>query len=349
LTRFIETHVRSATALCGIAALAVLLLAAGRAGAATSVYPAGGNGFDSSAEGWSPGATSCAPAALLCTPEATYDSSTGNPPGSIAARTTVTLNLLGLFQGSETWSSPQFTLPVGAVTGASVHLDRAFSPGGLVDVEPTGTYTVTLNDLTAGTSAVPLTEKLTKDDTTFASRSGSASVVGGHTYQLSIESVTAQSTVALSALNGTTALHFDNVGLSVQTAGGGGGGGGGKGASGANGGSGLTDSRLLSLLQSSSGGTAVLKGKRLFVKAPCPAKVGRSCHLSLQGLLKKHRPATARRTSKVAKGKAKRLALKVKPKARAKVQARKRLLFKETVRAGKARATVFKRLKLIRR
>jgi hypothetical protein len=52
---------------------------------------------------------------------------------------------------------------------------------------------------------------------------------------------------------------------------------------------------------------------------------------------------------KVAKGKTKRLVLKVKPRAKGKVVARKRMLFKVRVRAGKAEATAFKRLKLIRR
>jgi hypothetical protein len=37
----------------------------------------------------------------------------------------------------------------------------------------------------------------------------------------------------------------------------------------------------------------------------------------------------------------------VRPKARGKVKKAKTLLFKETVRAGKAKATVYKRLKLI--
>ena len=43
------------------------------------------------------------------------------------------------------------------------------------------------------------------------------------------------------------------------------------------------------------------------------------------------------------------MVLKVKPKALAKVKTRKKLLFKETVRAGKAQATVYKQLKLVRR
>jgi hypothetical protein len=65
--------------------------------------------------------------------------------------------------------------------------------------------------------------------------------------------------------------------------------------------------------------------------------------------LKKRKPATANRTLKIAKGKSKRVVLRVKPRAKGKVAARKRLLFKVRVRAGKAQATAFKRLKLIRR
>ena len=59
--------------------------------------------------------------------------------------------------------------------------------------------------------------------------------------------------------------------------------------------------------------------------------------------------ATATRKVTVRKGKVKRVALKVRPKAKARVAKSKRLLFKERVRAGGAKATVYKRLKLIRR
>jgi hypothetical protein len=317
-----------------------LLLSATAASAATTVYPSGGSGFNTNPEGWSPGATSCQPATVLCTPEAAYETSVGNPPGSIAAKTTTTVNLLDLFKGTEVWNSPQFTVPVGAVTGASVHLDRAFDPGGLVAVAPKATYTVKLSDLTAGTSSVPLTEELTKEDGTFATRSGQASVVSGHTYQMAIETTTAQSTAALSVFSGTAAARFDNVGLQIQTAGGAGGG--------AGNGS-LTDKQLAALIQSSLIGPATLKGKKLSVKAKCPAKVGSACRISVQGLLKKGKPATTTRTAKVGKGKTKRFVLQVKPKARKKLATRKRLLFKETVRAGGAKATVYKSLKLIKR
>jgi hypothetical protein len=328
-----------ASAGLGAACLA-LLLSATAASAATTVYPSGGSGFNTNPEGWSPGATSCQPVTVLCTPEAAYETSVGNPPGSIAAKTTTTVNLLDLFKGTEVWNSPQFTVPVGAITGASIHLDRAFDPGGLVAVAPKAIYTVKLSDLTAGTSSVPLTEELTKEDGTFATRSGPASVVSGHTYQMAIETTTAQSTAALSIFSGTAAARFDNVGLQIQTAGSGGGGGG----SGS-----LTDKQLAALIQSSLIGPATLKGKKLFVRAKCPAKVGSACRISVQGLLKKGKPATTTRTAKVAKGKTKRFVLRVKPKALKKLATRKRLLFKETVRAGGAKATVYKSLKLIKR
>lgn len=334
---------------------ATVLALAGSAFAATATYPDGGNGFGNGAEGWSAGDASCAPAGLLCTSEATYDAATGNPPGSIAVKTTATLNLVGLFKGTASWSSPQFTIPVKAITDAKLSLDRAFSAGGLVDVGPEATYTVTLSDLSSGTSTTVLTQKVDGEDKAFAPAGAPAAVVGGHTYRLSIEAVTAQSTLALSAPSGTTSLRFDNVGLAVQSSEGGGDGGAGAGkgdGTGSNGGGSadLSDRRLLSLL--STGGAsspAVLKGTRLFVKVGCPAKVGHACRIAAQGLLSRRRPATTRRTVEVPKGKSKRIALRVKPKARGKVTKRKRLLVREKVHAGMAQANVYRQRKLIRR
>jgi hypothetical protein len=347
--RLIRTRLQ-VTILAGAVCAAMLAFVAS-AFAATATYPGGGNGFSEGAEGWSAGAASCTPAELLCTSEATYDATAGNPPGSIAAKTTVTLNLVGLFKGTATWSSPQFKVPVEAVTDADVHLDQAFSPGGLVDVEPEATYVVTLSDLTTGTSTTALSGELDEEDEAFAGASAPVAVVGGHTYRLSIETVTAQSALALSLLSGTAIVRFDNVGLTVRSGSegkGGGGGAGGKRGSGSGAGS-LSDRQLFSLLSGgTSAGPATLKGKRLFVKVGCPAKVGHACRITAQGLLSKHRPATTKRTAKVAKGKSKRIALRVKPKARGKVIKRRRLLFREKVHAGPAQATVYRQRKLIR-
>lgn len=292
---------------------AALLAVAGSAPAATVTYPGGGSGFDNGGEGWSAGAASCSPAELLCSSEAAYDATTGKPPGSIAAKTTVTLNLVGLFKGTATWNSPQFTVPVDSITDAKVRLDHAFDPGGLVDVEPVASYEVTLSDLTSGVSTTALTGALDGEDKAFTASSAPVAVVGGHTYRLTIDTETAQSTLALSLFSGTTSLRFDNVGLTVQSASVGGDKGGGSGGKGSDS---LSDRRLFSLFSAGSASSpAVLKGNRLLVRVSCPAKIGHACRIAAQGLLSK----------------------------------RKRLLVRERVSAGKARAIVFKQRKLIRR
>jgi hypothetical protein len=351
--RLMRTRLR--ITILAAAACAGLFALVPSASAATATYPGGGSGFDEGAEGWTGGDGSCAPAALLCTSEAAYDATSGNPAGSIAAKTTVTLNLVGLFKGTVAWNSPQFTVPVEAITDADLHLDRAFNPGGLVDVGPEATYTVTLADLSSKTSATVLTQKVDGGDKAFAPASAPVAVVGGHTYRLSIEAVTAQSSLALSALSGTTSLRFDNVALAVQSAGGPADDGSGKGK-GSGGGSGsgkdaLSDSRLLSLLSSAGSSPAVLhgKGKQLLVRVSCPRKAHHACNIAAQGLLTKRKPATHRRVVKVASGKSKRVVLRVKPRARQKLTKRKRLLVREKVRAGGARATVYRQRKLIRR
>jgi hypothetical protein len=347
-------RVQVAVAGCVVCTAALLFAAPASAGVVT--YPAGGSGFDEGAEGWSSGGGECSPAELLCTSEATYDASSGSPPGSIAAKTTVTLNLVSLFKGTATWDSPQFQIAVATITGAELHLDRAFSPGGLVDVGPEATYVVKLSDLTAGTSSPVLSGVLDKEDEAYAPASAPVAVVGGHTYQLSIESVTAQSTFALSALSGTTKVHFDNVGIAVQTASSGKGGkGSGSGGGGENKGSGsnssaLSDKRLLTLLRGGAVATpAVLRGRHLLVKVNCPAKIRRACHVLAQGMLTRKRAATRGRVVKIGRGKGRRVVLPVKPRLRPRLAKRRRILVRERVRAGKARATIYKRRKLIRR
>jgi hypothetical protein len=338
-------------AIC-VAALTPCLLA-GSAQAAT--YPPGGGAFNGGLEGWTmPTKAACnIPLGGLCTATAGYDGEGGNPPGSLAANTTILLNLGGVFKSTATFQSPNFTASEGG--SATLHVDRELSSGNLLDLTPKADYVVRLIDRTSGVSSEALTDSVAAA-TGFTGKDGAATLIAGHTYAISIDAETSSS-LANVGLLGSTVLRFDNVSLTVGSSGGGGGGGGGNdgkgnggnGGAGGNGAGGLSDSRLLSLLRSSVGGTAVLKGNRLFVKRSCPAKVGRACRVSLQGLLKKRKPATTRRTSKIAMGKARTLVLKVKPKAKAKLAQRNRLLFKQTVKAGKAKATVYKRLKLIRR
>ena len=78
MIRFIDTRIRGATALCGLAGSPVLLLSAGQAQAATSVYPAGGSTFTGGARRLGsrpkPAATcrsSAPPAAATTAPTAT--------------------------------------------------------------------------------------------------------------------------------------------------------------------------------------------------------------------------------------------------------------------------------------
>jgi hypothetical protein len=179
-----------------------------------------------------------------------------------------------------------------------------------------------------------------------------------------IETTDSASVLSLGLSGGEAVGSFDNVSVSGPDGQGPGGNEGAGGANGGNGGNagegeggaggpggsgGVSSARLESLIKSSLIGPAVLKGNRISVKAKCPAKVGTTCTLSLQGLLNRHKPATAGRKAKVKKGKRKNFALTVKPAARKKVKAKKELLFKETVKAGKAKATVYKTLKLVRK
>jgi hypothetical protein len=279
--------------------------------------------------------------AVLCTAEGAYDGADGNPAGSYAANTTIALNAVGLFKSTITVQSPDFT--VAEAGDATLHLDRQFVSGSLVDLAPEVTYTVTLIDRTSGKKTEALEEKVTAASP-FTGKDAAVSVKAGDTYAISITAVTASTVAGTGLISGTTSIRFDNVALSVQTTGAGGTGGAGNG--------GAVSSQQLQSLISGNGslvGPAILKGNKLLVKVRCAKQVGRPCRVALQGLLKKHKPATAVRRAKVRNGKTKRLVLKVKPKALAKVKARKKLLFKETVRAGKAHATVYKRLKLVHR
>jgi hypothetical protein len=330
------------------ATLLMLLLGAGQARAATNVYPAGGGTFTGGAQGWEATEAGCNVPAL-CTASGGYDGADGNPPGSIAADTTIGLNLLTLFKSTVTLQSPDFTVAAGG--DATLHLDRQLASGSLVDLAPQATYDVTLIDRTAGTKSEVLTEAMPVASE-FVGKDHAASIKAGHVYALSIGTETSSTVAGTALLGGTTSLRFDNVSLTVDSSGGGGGPGGSGSGGGSAGGSGsgsLSDRQLQSALAGSLIGPATLKGNKVTVKAKCPAKVGVACRVTLRGMLSRKKAATSRRKAKVAKGKTKKFVLRVKPKGLKKVSQSKRLLFKETVRAGKAKATVYKRLKLIRR
>lgn len=321
---------------CAVVAAACLV--AGPAQAATTSYPAGGGTFTGGPQGWLTTGASCS-VALLCTAEGGYDGTDGNPPGSYAVNTTIGLNLAKVFKSTVTFQSPDFT--VANAGQSTLHLDRQFVPGALVDLAPEATYAVDLLDRTTGNKTEVLKETIAAASP-FTGNDHAVSVKAGDTYAISITTEVSSTVAGTGLIGGATSLRFDNVALSVQAAG----------AEGPGSGGGSPSDQQLQALIGGNGsliGPAVLKGNMLTVKVRCPAKVGRTCKVALQGLLKKHEPATSTRRAKVRKGKTKRLVLRVKPKALRKVAARKKLLFKETVRAGKAHATVYKRLKLIKR
>lgn len=328
---------------CCVAMVAALV--AGPAQAATSVYPSGSGTFTGGAQGWEVTESTCN--VPLCTASGGYDGTAGNPPGSLAANTTIALNLATLFKSTVVLRSPDFT--VASAGDGTLHLDRQFAGGALLDLAPQLSYDVALLDRTAGTRSEPLTETVANDPA-FVGKDHAVSLVQGHRYAIEITVETSSSVVGTGLLGGTTSARFDNVAITVESSPGSGGGGGGGGGKGDGSGGGLTSAQLASLIQGAGLiGPAILSGNRVTVKAKCPAKVGRTCKVSLQGMLNKRKAATSKRSGKIAKGKTRKLVLKVKPKARQKLAKKKRLLFKETVRAGKAKATVYKSLKLVRK
>jgi hypothetical protein len=300
------------------------------------VYPAGGSTFTGGAQGWEVTEATCT-VATLCTASGGYDGSAGNPPGSIAANTTIALNLLTVFKSTVVLRSPDFT--VASPGDGTLHLDRQFLSGALVDLTPQLDYTVLLLDRTAGTKSEPLTETVT-NNAEFVGKDHAVTLKQGHRYAIEITANTSSSVAGTGLLGGTTSARFDNVSVTVDSSGGGSGGGAG----------GLTNAQLASLIQAGGLiGPAILRGNRITVKARCPARVGAACRVSLQGMLSRKKAATTKRSGKIAKGKTRKFVLKVKPKAIKRVRKAKKLLFKETVRAGKARATVYKRLKLVKK
>jgi hypothetical protein len=345
---------------------ALLVLAVGSASAATY----GSSTFTGSGEGWKEANSECKLLNLLelplvCTASGGYDGTAGSPPGSYAVRTNIPLNLIGLFKSEVTAESPSFT--ASGTGSGTLGLGRSFTPGGLLNLAPSFTYTAYLVDKTTNTKQKAITETVT-EEVPFANKVGGVSLVAGHAYDIQIEAETTSTLASIGLLGGEAIGRFDNV--SVTGPGGeeppnngptppngkpGGNGDNGEngegGGNGANGGAGgVSSARLESLIKSSSLiGPAVLKGNKLTVKAGCPKKVGTTCTLTLQGQLTRSKAATSARRARVVEGKRKQFALKVKPAVLAKVKTKKKLLFKESVRVGQAHTTVWKSLKLVRK
>jgi len=284
----------------------------------------------------------CTVPAPLCKASGSYDGTAGNPSGSLADKTEIAVGLLGLFTAEAVETSPTF---VATESGAgALGLERQFEDAELVSLTPTLEYTAYLVDKSDGSKQKAFSETL-PGATGFAPKQGPVALVAGHSYAIEVVGITKSSVAGVGTL-GSATFRLDNVTVSGPGGGAGGGHGGGDGAGG-NGAGGVSSARLESLLQSSLIGPAVLKGSKLSVKAKCPARLKATCTLALQGLLSKHKPATAGRKAKVKKAKVKNFVLKVKPAARKALKSKSKLLFRESAKVGKAKATVYKTLKLV--
>jgi hypothetical protein len=342
------------------ACLAALLLALpATAGAAGSKYPSANaaRGFDGGTAGWDSSSSTegaCLAPLLCASVENSFQASGGADGGGYVRSAYLGVVGATAVGGTTTgvWQSPPFTYSgaSGDEPGSlSLTLDRRANVDQLLGVAGNSAeYSVRLVDLSAGGEGVSLIGPSTlagagswTDVSSGSINPGNLTI--GDEYRIQISSRYTSGTSVL--VNGSA--DYDNVVLNAF--GGNGGGNNGNGDGGGKGSGALSSQRLEELLRQATPGTATLHGKRLLVRVKCPHKVGRQCRTTVQGLLKKGRPATARRTVRLRSGKSKLVALKVKPKARKRVATRKRILVRQKVRAGKVTATIFKNRLLIRR
>jgi hypothetical protein len=328
------------------------------AGAATEKYPpdAAARGFNGGLAGWTGSSSfdgSCLPPLLCPSVTNSFQPSGGADGGGYVRSAYQGVAGAMAVAGTTTavFTSPRFTYRGAsgqAPTDVVFEMDRRASVDRLLAVSgSSATYSVRLVDVSAGGETSTLVAPTTLAGASSWRNAPRAPInpdrlAIGHDYRILITSTYVTGTSALVSGN----ADYDNVVLSAirEQRRKGGSGEGGAGAT-------LSRQRLSDLVRAAQPDTAVLKGNgsRLFVRVKCPRKVGRTCRITAQGMLKKGKPATARRTVTLRKGKAKLLMLRVKPKARERVAKRKRLLVRHRVRAGKATATVYKRRKLIRR
>ncbi len=351
---------RHAGAAAALSFASLLLALPAVAGAADSKYPPASDarGFGGGLAGWTSSTSNegnCLAPVLCASVENSHQASGGADGGGFIRSAYTGVSGVMAVAGTTTavWQSPAFTYD-GVAGDEPTAVDFAFDRRANVDqlLAVSGNsaeYSVRLVDLSEGGEALTVI-----GPTTLAGANAwtnvssgpidSEALFPGDEYQLQI---TSRYTTGTSVLASGSA-DYDNVVLSASD---------GKGSSAGKGkrkgkragGSALSAQRLESLLRQAAPGTAVLKGKRLFVRVECPREAGHACRTTAQGLLRKGRPATTKRTVRLRGGKSRLIALRVKPKAREQVATRKRLLVRQKVRAGKVTATVVKSRRLVRR
>lgn len=387
----LRSRIRQVCLLGCVSGAALMAPVVGQASAAT--YPGAGSSFTGSAEGWKAESKcqllSVLELPLLCTASGAYDGTAGAPAGSFATATNIPLNLIGAFKSEVTAESPTFTA-VGSGAGL-LSFSRAFTPGGLIGINPQFLYTANVVDVTTKSKQTVLSETL-EGEVPFAPKTGSLTLIAGHEYKVEIEATTSSSLASIGLLGGEAIGRFDNVvltgpdatkeeekpkngepgekgepgengaagtdgsngtngttGSSGTNGTNGSNGTNGGGTNGSEGAGGVSGARLENAVQASLVGPVTMRGAKLSVKAKCPSSAGATCTISLQGLLSRKKAATTGRKAKVKKAKTKSFALTVKPAARGSVQTKKKLMFKETIKVGQSKVTVYKTLKLVRK
>ncbi len=197
-----------------VSVLAGLALAtAGAAHAAT--YPdSDGSSFDTGPEGWTSTLAECAPAGgtPLCTQENAHEPAGGRQLGGLVARTTVLINLLQVFQGTSTWTSPSFVAQPNAGQGV-LSFDRSFVDDGIADLAPRAAIEAVLVEEGSGTPVTLGTAEVTEVDTGFATEEipvAAGALVAGRSYHLELRSTTATTAAGLGIV-GSAGIHYDNV------------------------------------------------------------------------------------------------------------------------------------------
>ena len=249
----------------------------------------------------------------------------------------LTASLLG--DATAVWESPTFTYNgAGGQSPDSVvftHSRRADVAELLALTGNSVDYTVQLVDLSDATGSRTLVDQAPVPAglgwaAMPAIHPGASSLTLGHSYRIRIE--TRYQTVAGVIPDAT--VDYDDVILRARRDdGGSGGGGAGPGVGG-----------------SIVGGSAVLKGDKLFVKVGCKKRSRPACKFKVTALLKRKGPKATNATKvKVKAGKRKRVRMQVKPNYLEQLKTRKKVLIRlRTKVAGQRSTTKFKRLKLRR-
>jgi hypothetical protein len=219
------------------------------------------------------------------------------------------------------------------------------------------TYKSDLIDVTESGAVIPVAGPLTLDGaeawtTVPATVIAPGTLTLGHEYAVRVSSSYTPGTLGL-FVSGNA--DFDNVALTATRpdppvtppSDGGGddnGGGGDENSS-------LSSTELFDSVRRNTQETAAVSsdGSRVFISVTCPRSVKRACRISAQGRIGRKLAVTRRSTARVASGRLKTIALRVKPRFRQRVAERKRLVVVQRVRAGKVSTTFVRSRVLIRR